>query len=123
MRSKGIHYDTGTFPAGRSSRPGFHPDDVRRDLVLIADELRCDAVRITGGELDRITLAATCAADAGLEVWYSPHPCELDAHGMAALFDEAASRAETVRARSRASGRPRPRLRDQRVRGRARPRR
>lgn len=71
MRSKGITYDTGTFPAGRSSRPDFDPEQVRREMDAIAGELRCDAVRITGGDLKRLSIAGRHAVDAGLEVWLS----------------------------------------------------
>ena len=45
MRINGINYDTGMAPAGRSSRPIFNHDEVRRDMTLIAQELHCDAVR------------------------------------------------------------------------------
>ncbi len=96
MRRKGITYDTGFFPAGRTSRPIFEPAQVRHDLRAIARELRCDAVRVTGGDLDRLTVAAEYAAAEGLEVWYSPQPCELDSGQMRSLFEEAAGRAAEV---------------------------
>jgi hypothetical protein len=97
VRCKGITYDTGFFPAGRSSRPGFDPARVRREMDVIAGELRCDAVRVTGGDLDRMTLAARHAAAAGLEVWFSPQPCELDPGQTLRLLDAAASRAQELR--------------------------
>jgi len=97
VRCKGITYDTGFFPAGRSSRPDFEPEQVRRDMAVIAGELRCDAVRITGGDLDRLTVAARHAAAAGLEVWFSPLPCELDPEQTLRLLDDAAGRARELR--------------------------
>ena len=88
MRRKGITYDQ-VYPAGRSSRPGFEPGQVRRDMGVLARELRCDAVRVTGGDLDRLSIAAGHAAAAGLEVWFSPQPCELGTGQMLALFHDA----------------------------------
>ena len=97
MRRKGINYDTGFFPAGGCSRPRFDHDQVRAELDLIAGELRCDAVRISGGDLDRITFAAQHAAASGLEVWFAPLPCELDPARVRELLADAAERAEHVR--------------------------
>jgi hypothetical protein len=42
-------------------------------------------------------VAAEHAAAAGLEVWFAPFPCELDAAGMAPLLAECADRAEHLR--------------------------
>ena len=54
MRARGINYDTGFLPGEELSRRSFTSDAVRRDLAVIADELHCDAVRISGrpGEHD-----------------------------------------------------------------------
>ncbi|WP_344275864.1 hypothetical protein [Actinomadura napierensis] len=97
MRARGINYDTGFFPGGRNSRPGFDRADVRRDMRAIAADLHCTAVRISGGDPDRLSAAAEEAAAAGLEVWFAPFPCELDTGEMAALFAECAARAERLR--------------------------
>lgn len=97
MRARGINYDTGFFPGGRDSRPGFDRADVRRDMRAIAADLHCTAVRISGGDPDRLGAAAEEAAAAGLEVWFAPFPCELPPDEMAALFAECAGRAEAVR--------------------------
>ena len=72
MRGKGITYDTGFVSAGTSTREPFDPEVVRREMRIIHDDLHCNAVRITGGYADRLKIAATHAADAGLEVWLSP---------------------------------------------------
>lgn len=97
MRRKGITYDTGVFPAGRNSRPGFDSGQARRDMEVIARDLRCDAVRVTGGDLDRLSVAARHAVDAGLEVWFSPQPCELSPEQMRVLFGDASRRARDLR--------------------------
>jgi hypothetical protein len=98
----GIHYDTGFFPGGRSSRPLFDAEQVALDMKAIAGDLNCAAVRIIGGDLDRLTVAAGLAAAEGLEVWFSPMPCELDADEMLAVFDDCATRAEALRRQSAA---------------------
>jgi hypothetical protein len=79
MRGKGINYDTGFSPGGVSSREQFDASIVRREMQVIADDLHCSAVRISGGEPARLSVAAELAAAAGLEVWFAPFPCELAA--------------------------------------------
>ncbi|MFF0387245.1 hypothetical protein ACFYS8_00965 [Kitasatospora sp. NPDC004615] len=97
MRTLGITYDTGTFTGERLTRRHFDPAQVRHDLTAIADELHCDAVRITGGDPERLDLAAQLAADAGLEVWYSPFPADLPPAALLPFFADCARRAETLR--------------------------
>jgi len=97
MRGKGINYDTGFSPGGRLSREDFDADVVRREMEVIASELGCTAVRITGGEPERLSVAGELAAEAGLEVWFSPFPCELTTAQLAPLFAECAERAEHLR--------------------------
>ncbi|MBB5958212.1 hypothetical protein FHS29_004820 [Saccharothrix tamanrassetensis] len=96
MRAKGITYDTGFTPAGRSTRFAFDAEAVRRELRIVADDLHCDAVRITGGDPERLAVAAGHAADAGLEVWFSPFPCELSATELLPYFADCADRAQQV---------------------------
>ena len=97
MRGKGINYDTGFSPAGRSSRDHFDADVVRSEMRVIARELHCTAVRISGGEPARLSTAAELAAAEGLEVWFAPFPCELAADQLAPLFADCAERAEHLR--------------------------
>jgi hypothetical protein len=98
MRGKGINYDTGFFPAGDDSRPGFDPETARREMRVIAQDLHCTAVRISGGDPERLSAAAQCAAEAGLEIWFAPFPCELTKAEMLPFFVECAQRAERIRA-------------------------
>lgn len=97
MRGTGINYDTGFYPGGTLSRPDFDPDLVRREMQVISAELGCTAVRITGGDPERLSVAGERAAAAGLEVWFSPFPCELTTAQMAPLFADCADRAEHLR--------------------------
>ncbi|MFJ2089643.1 hypothetical protein ACIOEW_10275 [Streptomyces sp. NPDC087901] len=99
MRAKGISYDTGWVRDGATSRKHFDPETVRRELRVIRDDLHCNAVRVMGGDPDRVEFAATCAADLGLEVWFSPYPLELTMDEMLDLFSDCAERAERLRLR------------------------
>ncbi len=97
MRGKGINYDTGFFPGGRDSRMCFDAAIVRREMQVIARDLGCSAVRITGGEPDRLSVAAAAAAEEGLEIWFAPFPCELTRQQLGPFFADCADRAERVR--------------------------
>ncbi|WP_410873233.1 hypothetical protein [Nocardia sp. A7] len=99
MRANGITYDTGFIRDGLSSRPHFDPEIVGQELRIIRDDLHCTAVRIVGGDPDRLELAATYAADLGLEVWFSPYPLEQTTAQMIELFLDCAERAERIRRR------------------------
>lgn len=98
MRAKGICYDTGFLRGGAYSRAHFDSELVRRELTIIRDDLHCTAVHLTGGDPERLELAARHAADLGLEVWFSPYPLELTADGILTLFADCAERAERLRA-------------------------
>ncbi|WP_285564704.1 hypothetical protein [Streptomyces sp. RTGN2] len=99
MRARGISYDTGFVRDGATSRRHFEPDTVRRELRIIRDDLHCNAVRVMGGDPDRVEFAASYAAELGLEVWFSPYPLELTTDEMLALFADCAERAERIRLR------------------------
>ncbi|MEU1202404.1 hypothetical protein ABZ446_40165 [Streptomyces sp. NPDC005813] len=97
MRGKGIRYDTGTLPNGDTSRPVFDADIVESDMRVIAAALHCTTIRITGGDPDRIETAARHASAAGLEVWFSPFPCEMTDEEMLPFFADCAERGERLR--------------------------
>jgi hypothetical protein len=97
MRGKGINYDTGFSPGGVNSREHFDADVVRGEMRIIAREMHCTAVRISGGEPARLSVAGQLAAAEGLEIWFSPFPCELTTGQLAPLFADCADRAEHLR--------------------------
>lgn len=97
MRAKGIAYDTGFVRSGGTSRENFDPEVVRRELAIIRDDLHCTAVHLVGGDPERLELAARCAAELGLEVWFSPYPLELTPAEILSLFTDCAQRAERLR--------------------------
>jgi hypothetical protein len=48
MRGKGINYDTGFLPGNHDSRPVFDQAVVAAEMRVIARELGCTAVRVSG---------------------------------------------------------------------------
>ena len=73
----GVHYDTGTVFRGpgyaiSTRRAALDLSAVRRELEIIRDDLRANAVRIVGSDVGRLTAVAGIALGLGLEVWFSP---------------------------------------------------
>jgi hypothetical protein len=97
---RGINYDTGFGgEVGTRSRVDLDPTVARRELEIIAADLHCDAVRITGDDPDRIALAAHAAVDVGLGVWFAPFPTDLSPAQLTPYFERCARSAEEIRAR------------------------
>jgi hypothetical protein len=99
MPTRGVTYDTGFASAGTTTREPFERETVRREMQIIHDDLHCNAVRITGAHPDRLEIAAECAADAGLEIWYCPFTNGLTQHELFDLLIDCAERAERLRSR------------------------
>ncbi|MGP4089835.1 hypothetical protein [Streptomyces sp. KR55] len=76
MRARGIGYDTGFLPGQDFSCKTFTPETVRQEMAVISGEFHCDAVRVSGREPERLSIAARHAVDAGLEVWFAPFPVD-----------------------------------------------
>ncbi|MEV0344549.1 hypothetical protein AB0H88_02200 [Nonomuraea sp. NPDC050680] len=94
---KGINYDTGFLPGESLSRKAFDAETVGREMRVIADELHCAAVRVSGGDPERLSVAAEQAAAAGLEVWFAPFPVDLTPEQVIPLYADCAERAEAIR--------------------------
>src|SRR6516165_1501163 len=99
MRIRGINYDTGFISARTTTREPFDPQIVKRELEIIRDDLHCNAVRVTGGHPERLEIAATYAAEAGLEVWFCPFTHNLTSEEFLNLLADCAERAERLRRR------------------------
>jgi hypothetical protein len=98
MRWKGINYDTGVVSIGdRLSRASLDPLQVRREMEVIARDLNCNAVRISGRDPARIALAAEYALAEGLTVWFAPFPTDMTAEELIPYFTACAQVAETLR--------------------------
>ncbi|MDJ0463832.1 hypothetical protein [Streptomyces sp. H27-C3] len=80
-----------------STRTTFDPEVVQREMRVIREDLHCTAVRVTGGDPDRLEIAATHAAGAGLEVWLCPFTCGLTTDELLAFLADCAERAERLR--------------------------
>lgn len=97
MRARGINYDTGMFPGAQLSRKAFDPAIVAREMAVIANDLHCDAVRVSGRDVERLGTAAQLAADAGLEVWFAPFPVDLPPGQLMPFLIDCARSAEALR--------------------------
>lgn len=98
MRGIGITYDTGFInESGGITRTHFDSSIVEREMRIIREDLHCNAVRITGGNADRMELAARYAADAGLEIWLCPFTCGLSINDLQQFVMDCAERAERLR--------------------------
>jgi hypothetical protein len=73
LKVKGVTYDVG-MPVikGKLTRESLTLDIVKREMQIIANELHCTSVRITGQDLERLKIAANVAAEQRLDVWFSP---------------------------------------------------
>jgi hypothetical protein len=62
VRGKGINYDTGFYLDPPGSGPEFSPDIVTREMRVIASELGCTAVWVSGGKPEQLSAAPEAAA-------------------------------------------------------------
>jgi len=99
IQGKGITYDTGFLSAGTSTREPFDPAVCGARCASSAMTLHCTAVRVTGGYRDRLEIAATHAAEVGLEVWFSLFTNNLTGEELLKLLADCADRAERLRKR------------------------
>ncbi len=97
MRNYGINYDTGITADGDSTRKRFEDAVVRRELQIIATDLHATAVRVTGSDPQRLARAGEHALAAGLELWFSPVPVNLEPGALPGYFARCARQAERLR--------------------------
>lgn len=73
MQHRGINYDVGTKRlSGGLTRESFLLEDVKFEMEIIRNALHCNAVRISGLDVQRIVLASEIALKLGMTVWFSP---------------------------------------------------
>ena len=96
MKRKGVCYDVGRVMFG-NWRPDYDPRIVHRELEIIKNDLHCNAVRICGLDIDRITTAAGDALKQGLEVWLSPELWDKSPEKTLEYIAKAAAAAEVLR--------------------------
>ncbi|MGW0845011.1 abortive phage infection protein [Streptomyces sp. NPDC002787] len=73
-RPRGLSYRSVVYEVGAGDTPGtaWSAARVRRDMRAIRQELRADAVKVTGDGVERLTRTAAEAAERGLNVWLEP---------------------------------------------------
>lgn len=100
LRTRGINYDTGFLDGAHSTRRILTPQVTRSETKVIAEHLRCTAARVSGDNLDRLSLAGRAVLDAGLELWFSPFPTDLDRGALLEFLEEPlnTTRAQTTHA-------------------------
>ncbi len=67
MKLKGVTYDAGSVMY-LNWRPDFDPKSVSREIEIIKNDLHCDAIRISGLDINRLTIASEIALRQGLIV-------------------------------------------------------
>jgi hypothetical protein len=76
MNRNGVIYNTGAVFSGlgwkERTRPRLDPRVAGRELQIIRDDLHCNAVRVSGTDIGRLTAVTEQALRLGLEVWPSP---------------------------------------------------
>jgi hypothetical protein len=97
MRNYGINYDTGLTADGDCTRKRFDDAVVQRELQIIASDLHATAVRVSGDDPQRLARAGQHALAAGLELWFSPVPVNLEPGALPGYFARCASEAEQLR--------------------------
>jgi hypothetical protein len=101
MKIKGINYDVGIPTThGTLSRETFDPQTVRREIEIIRNDLHCNAIRISGQDMERLALAGGFAIQQGLEVWFSPSLPDATPQETLNYFAECAEVAEQLREQS-----------------------
>lgn len=99
MNYKGINYDIGTKTLkGGLTREMFDLDIVAREIAIIKNELHCNAIRISGVDIERISNAAEIALKVGLTVLFSPSLHYESQEKTLQYFFQAAEAAEKLRA-------------------------
>jgi len=96
MNRRGVCYDVGRVMWGQDWRPQLSPEEARRELQIIRDDLHCNAVRICGQDLGRLMAAGGHALDCGLQVRLSPELRDHSPGDTAGYIAKAADAAEEL---------------------------
>jgi hypothetical protein len=86
---------------GINWRPDFTPEQVKRELQVIRDDLHCNAVKISGFDINRVVVTARFASEMGLEVWLNPTMWNKSPEDTLRYLTNAAMAAEGVREQSK----------------------
>ncbi len=95
MKLKGVCYDSGSYMAF-NWRPDYDVAIVRQELEIIKKDLHCNAVKVTGSDIGRLTTSSRAALEQGLEVWFTPTALDKAQDATLALVAKAAREAEKL---------------------------
>ncbi len=97
---RGIVYDTGTnYWPGQLSRQIWNRAVVQEEMRVIRDQLHCNAISISGTNIQRLERAATAAFNQGLQVWMQPRLFDATKKDMLTYLGEVATIAESLQQR------------------------
>ncbi|HEY4327778.1 MAG TPA: hypothetical protein VGN20_27600 [Mucilaginibacter sp.] len=100
MNYKGINYDTGTRTlTGSLTREKFEEERIVKEIGIIKNELHCNAVRISGTDIERVVKAAEIALAQQLTVLFSPSLQFENQEDTFKYILQSAEAAETLRSR------------------------
>ncbi|UBU16716.1 hypothetical protein [Nonomuraea gerenzanensis] len=89
---KGINYDTGFLPEGGSSRKVFEAETVAREMRVIADELHCQVVRVSGRDPELLDLFEREGVETALWFTFAGYTrlgeADLGSYGVVRMLDE-----------------------------------
>lgn len=95
---RGVVYDVGLMYGGTTlSVETFNREQIRYDMNVISNILRCNAVRIEGEDLNRLESAARIAHEHGLKIFFNPWKMGADSKMTVSYMKEAAKVAEKLR--------------------------
>jgi hypothetical protein len=100
MLLRGINYDIGTpFRKEELSRPDFDESVVKKEIEIIKNDLHCNAIRISGFDIQRLVQTAKFALEQRLQVWLSPAYIDATTEEATKYLVECAIAAEKLRVR------------------------
>lgn len=98
MFLRGINYDVGTpFRKDELSRPEFDEVAVKKEMEIIKNDLHCNAVRISGYDIQRLSITAEFALQQDLQVYFSPAYIDATTDEVLNYLTECAVAAEKLR--------------------------
>lgn len=101
MKTRGVDYDLGnSYAGGISTRPTFDQAIVKREIEIIKNDLHCNAIRLNGKDIQRLTFAGEWALDQGLQVWFLPKYVDATEQATLPYLAKFAQAAEKLRQRS-----------------------
>jgi hypothetical protein len=102
MFLRGINYDVGTpFRKDELSRPEFDETAVKKEMQIIKNDLQCNAIRISGYDIQRLSKTAEFALEQGLQVWLSPAYIDATTEQALIYLTDCAIAAEKLRSKYR----------------------